>query len=95
VDGTWQETITAGEAHAVLAPDEARELLAAWRRWNGVLGHLGVAVAGEGNPHAWFLGVTPTGGEGRHAVAVLLEHAEEPERAVEIGRALLEAAQVR
>jgi len=99
-DGTWRETITAGEGHAVIPPSEARVLLAAWRRWDGVPGqalpgHWGVAVAGEGEPHAWFLGVTPSEGEGRYAVAVLLEHAEVPERAVEIGRALLEAARAR
>jgi peptidoglycan glycosyltransferase len=99
-DGSWQETITAGEGQAVILPAEARTLLAAWRRWDdvpgqGLPGHWGVAVAGEGEPHAWFLGVSPSGGEGRYAVAVLLEHAEIPERAVEIGRQLLEAAQAR
>jgi cell division protein FtsW (lipid II flippase) len=94
-DGNWQEMTAAGEARAVIAPDEARELLAAWRRWDGVPGHWGAAVAGEGEPHAWFLGVTSAGGEGRYAVAVLLEHAEEPQRAVDIGRALLEAARAR
>jgi cell division protein FtsW (lipid II flippase) len=96
-DGSWQETITAGEGHAVIPPADAQALLAAWRRWDGVPGqalpgHWGVAVAGEGAPHAWFLGVTPSGGERRYAVAVLLEHPEVPERAMEVGRALLEAA---
>jgi peptidoglycan glycosyltransferase len=95
IDGSWQETITAGEGHAVIPPAEARELLTAWRRWDGVPGHWGVAVAGEGEPHAWFLAVTPSGGDQRYAVAVLLEHAEVPERAVEIGRTLLEAARAR
>jgi len=93
--GAWQETILAGEAQAVIPAAEARELLAAWRRWEGVLGHWGMAVAGEGAPHAWFLGVTPARAEGRYAVAVLLERAEDPERAVRIGRSLLEAAQAR
>ncbi len=98
--GEWQETVLAGEAQRVIAPAEARELLAAWRRWEGVSGqglpgHWGVAVAGEAPPHAWFLGVTPRRSEGHYAVAVLLEHATDPERAVRIGRSLLEAAQAR
>jgi peptidoglycan glycosyltransferase len=99
-DGSWQETVTAGGGHAVIPPAEARALLAAWRRWDGapgqgLPGHWGVAVAGEGEPHAWFLGVSPAGGERRYAVAVLLEHAAVPERAAEIGRELLEAARAR
>jgi peptidoglycan glycosyltransferase len=99
-NGSWEETITAGEGQAVIPPAEARALLAAWRRWDGVPGqglpgHWGVAVAGEGEPHAWFLGVTPLGGERRYAIAVLLEHAEVPERAVEIGRELLAEVRAR
>jgi cell division protein FtsW (lipid II flippase) len=99
-NGSWEETITAGEGQAVIPPAEARALLAAWRRWDGVPGqglpgHWGVAVAGEGEPHAWFLGVTPPGGERRYAIAVLLEHAEVPERAVEIGRELLAEVRAR
>ena len=94
-DGSWEETITAGEGQAVISSAAAEALLAAWRRWDGSLGHWGVAVAGEGEPHAWFLGVSPPEGDQRYAVAVLLEHAEVPERAVEVGRALLEAAGAR
>ena len=99
-DGSWEETITAGEGQAVISSAAAEALLAAWRRWDGLPeqglpGHWGVAVAGEGEPHAWFLGVSPPEGDHRYAVAVLLEHAEVPERAVEVGRALLEAAAAR
>ncbi len=91
--GSWRETAAVGDPQVVMRAREARELLGAWRRWDGILGHWGVAVAGEGEPHAWFLGVTPVGGDGRCAVAVLLEHAEDPTRALDIGRALLQAAQ--
>ncbi|MFW6135902.1 MAG: FtsW/RodA/SpoVE family cell cycle protein [Chloroflexota bacterium] len=92
-DRAWRETTAAGEAFGILAPSEARELVAAWRRWGGVPGYWGLAVAGGGEPHAWFLGVTPPGSQRRYAVAVLLEHAADPARAVDIGRALLEKAQ--
>jgi peptidoglycan glycosyltransferase len=100
-DGTWEEPVTKGDSYPVLSPDEARMLLSAWDRYGGdpsaswregVLGHWGVAVAGEGAPHAWFLGVALAGGDPQYAVAVLVEHAEEPERAVVIGSGLLEAA---
>ncbi len=91
-DGMWQELAAAGTPRPVLAAGEASALLAAWREWEGVPGHWSVAVAGAGEPHAWFLGWTPAGGDGRYAVAVLLEQAEDPRRAVEIGRILLEAA---
>ncbi len=85
-------------ANRVLSRAHARQVLSAWRRWNAdeggrgaVWGHWGVAVAGEGAPHAWFLGAT-RGDSPRYAAAVLVEHAQEPERAVVIGRELLEAA---
>jgi cell division protein FtsW (lipid II flippase) len=94
-EGAWQEHLTAGEPRTVLAPDVARLLLAAWRRYEGdVAAHWGLAVAGEGQPpHAWFLGVAPAGTP-RYAVAVLLEHPSTPQRVVEIGSALLKVVQV-
>jgi peptidoglycan glycosyltransferase len=86
-----------GEAQAILAPGDAGKLLAAWRRHeegsaNGgeARGHWGVAVAGPGEPHAWFIGTAT--GQPPYAVAVLIEHATDPERAVEVGVALLQAA---
>lgn len=90
-----------GEAYAsaesapprVLAPGEARDLLATWQAFDaGIAGHWGVAVAGEGQPHAWFLGVGPEDEETRYAVAVLLERAARPEQALDVGVALLRAA---
>ncbi len=94
VDGVWEELSTTGVAHTVIEPQEAGELLAAWKRWGRVSGHSGLAVAGAGEPHAWFLGVTADEGGARYAVAVLLENAQDPGRVAEIGRALLEAAAV-
>ena len=93
VDGNWQETLSAGEPRAVITPDYARALLAAWQRHgDGVAAHWGVAVAGEGQPpHAWFLGVAPADAP-RYTVAVLLEHPAEPEKVINIGAALLQAA---
>jgi peptidoglycan glycosyltransferase len=94
-EGGWQEHPGAGEPRAVLQSDDARALLAAWQRYDedGVAGHWGPAVAGEGRPpHAWFIGVAPATGEMRYAIAVLIEHAAAPEAAVRIGRALLKAA---
>jgi peptidoglycan glycosyltransferase len=97
----WQGVPMGGDSQSILSPTEARRLLSAWRRWDesglasvggGVVGHWGVAVAGEGAPHAWFLGVAPSGGDPGYALAVLVEHAEEPKRAVAIGTRLLEAA---
>ena len=92
-EGRWQGTDPVGAPHAVISRADAQELLSAWRGWGeSVLGHAGTAVAGEGAPHAWFLGVTAAGGPRRYAAAVLLEHAGEPERAAAVGRDLLEAA---
>ena len=99
-DGGWQPADAADEANGgerILSAAAARRLLATWRRWDtsgygDIVGHGGMAVAGEGAPHVWFLGVAPAGGEPRYAVAVLVEQAEEPGRATVIGRELLEAA---
>jgi len=93
-EGNWQNRPTVGEPRAVLSPDSARKLLAAWQRYRGeVAAHWGVAIAGEEQPpHAWFIGVAPETGETRHTIAVLLEHAAAPETAISIGTALLEAA---
>jgi cell division protein FtsW (lipid II flippase) len=95
-EGNWQDHPTAGEPRAVLSPDNARRLLAAWQRYGDeVAAHWGVAIAGEEQPpHAWFIGVAPETGETRHTVAVLLEHAAAPETAISIGTALLEAASI-
>jgi peptidoglycan glycosyltransferase len=92
--GGWQESASAGTARSVLAPDEARALLAIWQNCGkDAAGHWGVAVAGEEQPpHAWFIGAAPRSGQKHYAIGVLIEHAESAETAVEIGTALLEAA---
>ncbi|MBN1814077.1 MAG: FtsW/RodA/SpoVE family cell cycle protein [Anaerolineae bacterium] len=91
--GHWHNQTSIGEPYTVLSPDTANELLAAWQTYgDGIAGHLGLAVAGTGQPpHAWFLGVAQTG-DTRYAVAVLLEHPDNPHQAAEIGTALLSAA---
>jgi cell division protein FtsI/penicillin-binding protein 2 len=96
---TLRPTLASGEAHAVLTPGDARELLAAWKRCDegsptvgGIWGHWGSAVAGEGEPHAWFLGIAPSRDQPRFAAAVLVEHAADPGRAVDVGVGLLRAA---
>jgi len=96
-EGNWQDHPAVGESRAVLSPDSARKLLAAWQRHGGeVAAHWGVAVAGEEQPpHAWFIGVAPETSETRYAIAVLLEHTAAPEAAISIGTALLEAASTR
>ena len=97
-DGGWQEYPSAGQPRAVLTPARARELLAAWQRYDddpstslraSVAAHWGIAIAGkEQPPHAWFLGISPTDIP-RYAVAVLLEHPADPHRAAEVGSVLL------
>jgi cell division protein FtsI/penicillin-binding protein 2 len=49
-------------------------------------------VAGEGQPHAWFLGIAPSQSQPRVAAAVLVEHAADAGRAVDVGVRLLQAA---
>jgi peptidoglycan glycosyltransferase len=101
-DGSWQQVAAEGASRPILSRAEAEMLLSAWHRWDGdqssgqrgVLGHWGVAVAGEGAPHAWFLGVAPARGATQYAVAALVERADEPKRVVAVGRELLEAAVV-
>jgi peptidoglycan glycosyltransferase len=90
-EGNWQERPSATAPRAILTPDTAREMLAAWQRYGGIAaGHWGVAVAGEDQPpHAWFLGVAPPDAP-RYAVAVLLEHPANPESSIDIGTALLQ-----
>jgi peptidoglycan glycosyltransferase len=97
----WRR-VELGEPRTVLSPSEARTLLSAWRDWDTdgagsegepVPGHWGTAVAGEGNPHAWFIGVSPRSEGGRYAVAVLVEHAADSRSPLRIGCRLLHAAQ--
>ncbi len=92
-EGGWRLLEPTGEARQVLSPETARALLGAWVPYGPeVSGHLGTAVAGEDRPpHAWFLGIAPRDAP-RYAVVVLLEHAEEPRRAAEVGQGVLEAA---
>ncbi len=92
--GDRQPFRPAGEGRTVVSPELAQTLLAAWTVYgDNVLGHLGTAVAGENRPPlAWFLGVAPADAP-HYAVAVLLEHPDQPQRAAEIGVALLGAAQ--
>ena len=101
VEGDWHEHPSAGQPRAVLTPVRARELLAAWQRYDddpstslraSVAAHWGIAIAGkEQPPHAWFLGVSPADIP-RYAVAVLLEHPADPHLAAEVGSALLKTA---
>ena len=69
---------------------EAARLLAAWPSVEGVVGHRGEALAGEGRRSAWFVGVN-SAQVPRYAVAVLLEEGG-PDEAAKIGAALLLAA---
>jgi cell division protein FtsW (lipid II flippase)/cell division protein FtsI/penicillin-binding protein 2 len=91
--GFWQEHPASGTPRAVLSPSQADDLLSLWPRCGGnVVGYLGLAIAGENRPpHAWFLGVSSTG-TSRYAVAVLLEHPDDPGQAAEMGSTLMEAA---
>ncbi len=81
----------------VLPADLARMVLSAWEPMTSpggpeIRGHLGTAVAGEKRPpHAWFLGVTEAG-DTPYAVAVLIEHAPDPQEAARVGTLLLRAA---
>ena len=91
----WLERAEAGEPRQVLTPGIVWALLATWRRYDGekVAAHWGAAAAGAGQPpHAWFIGVAPATGQPRYAIAVLVEHAADPESAARIGAALLQAA---
>lgn len=91
--GHWHEHPANGESRVILTPETARVLLDTWQRYGGdTAGHLGSAIAGQDQPLlAWFLGVAPVDAS-RYAVAVLLEHSDDPQRAAEIGIALLETA---
>lgn len=91
-NGEWREVLSDGTARTVIGAGDAHELAAAWPEWDGVAGLWSLAVAGEGRPHAWFLGWTAGEHDERYAVAVLLERPEDPRRAVAIGCGLLEAA---
>jgi peptidoglycan glycosyltransferase len=92
----------AGNAVPILTPSAAALILGAWdlhvddgTAGGGARGQWGAAVAGEGEPHAWFLGVSPAEDRPSQAIAVLIEHAADPRAAVRAGLALLEAAALR
>jgi cell division protein FtsW (lipid II flippase)/cell division protein FtsI/penicillin-binding protein 2 len=91
--GGWHGLEPQGIPRAVISVDTARAFLLALESFDGgVLGHLSTAVAGEDQaPHAWFIGVAPSGAP-RYAIAVLLEHPADPHRAAEIGAMLLHEA---
>jgi cell division protein FtsW (lipid II flippase)/cell division protein FtsI/penicillin-binding protein 2 len=94
-NGTWRATGSQElSAVPVLDPEDARALLRAWPRdEDGLQGHWGTAIAGTGQaPHAWFIGVARRGEGERLAVAVLIEHAAQPQDAAAIGTALLRLA---
>lgn len=92
LQGGWQVLEGPGVPRRVISPDLVQTLLLAWKPYGpDVLGHLGIAVAGEDQPpHAWFLGVAPADAP-RYGIAVLLEHTADPRRAAEVGQELLEA----
>jgi len=91
--GRWQEPPPTGDSRDILPPSDARELLAAWQRpEKSIAAHWGVAVAGEGAPHAWFIGTTLATDDTHYAVAVLIEHADDAKAAATIGVMLLQAA---
>jgi beta-lactamase class D len=58
-----------------------------------VYGHAGIALSGpEGSLNAWFIGFVPRPEGGAVAVAVLIEDADQPDAAAEIGGQVLQAA---
>ncbi len=88
--GGWRTPEASGDTRAVLPPDIAQTLLSVWESYGThIVGHTSSAVAGEEQPLAWFLGVAPADAP-RYAVAVLIERPSDPQRAAEIGSALLE-----
>ncbi len=82
--------LPADSPRTIVSVAEAARLLAAWPSVEGVVGHRGEALAGEGRRPAWFVGVN-SAQVPRYAVAVLLEEGG-PEEAAKIGAALLLAA---
>jgi cell division protein FtsW (lipid II flippase) len=75
-------------ATTVISPELAAQVRKSWTGWDGAIGHLGTALAGEERELVWFLGlnsdVVP-----RYAVVVLLENPPHAERAASVGSALL------
>ena len=92
-EGRWQEAPVSGEPRLVIPREHAQALLAAWStEEHSAIGYWGLAFAGvDSPPHAWYIGVTPYGST-RYAIAVLLEHAPDPQSATAAGVALLQAA---
>ncbi len=96
-DGLWRAPALPERPRPVISSALAQMVLSAWEPMTSsggpeIRGHLGTAVAGEKrSPHAWFLGVS-TGGDTPCAVAVLIEHAPDPQEAARVGMLLLRAA---
>jgi peptidoglycan glycosyltransferase len=94
--GPWREVRPEDTPRATLPLSVAQALRAQWATYeHNVQGHLSVAVAGEERPpHAWFIATSVTG-RSPYAIAVLIEHPEDPQKAEEIGLTILEAARLR
>jgi cell division protein FtsW (lipid II flippase) len=95
-EGVWQEIRPPKAGRSILTPRTAKTLREQWMPYeHDTRGHLSVAVAGEERPpHAWFL-ATHTSDRAGYAIAVLLEHTEDPQRAQAVGLQILEAARLR
>ncbi|MDY6875970.1 MAG: FtsW/RodA/SpoVE family cell cycle protein [Chloroflexota bacterium] len=101
MEGGWREHSSAALSSTVISPAIAKSMLGAWPAYGSttstagssdVMGHYGVAIAGQKQePHVWFLGVAPAKAP-RYAIAVLIERAADPQQAVIVGTALLRAA---
>jgi peptidoglycan glycosyltransferase len=94
--GLWREVLAEDTPRSTLTVSVAQALREQWTTYaHNVQGHLSVAVAGEERPpHAWFI-ATRTTARSPYAIAVLVEHPEDPQKAEEIGLTILEAARLR
>jgi peptidoglycan glycosyltransferase len=103
-EGSAWQPAAPRRARPVLTPAVAQALAGAMRRAvtdgaaqaantpNGVVaGHAGVALAGPGRYHAWFIGFAPANAP-RYAIAVLIEDSASAAQAAQVGSKVLRTA---
>jgi cell division protein FtsI/penicillin-binding protein 2 len=78
----------AAESVRVIDKATAEQLLTNLPSYGEAVGYLGTSLAGPDRRQAWFIGLS-SASLPRYGVVVLIDHADRPEQAAEIGTQLL------
>ncbi len=88
LDGCTPTAPSSGAGVRVIDAETAEQVRQMLDTYPGAVGHLGTSFAGPDRQQAWFVGLN-SASVPRYAVAVLIDHMEDPQLAAEIGTDLL------